>query len=67
LDAGLFCLQTIDVILAWLVAEDDGASKRIQSLLADHDESLAVVKATIQGELFAQHINEMVLTILQNN
>jgi len=67
LDAGLFCLQTIDVILAWLVAEDDGASKRIQSLLADHDESLAVVKATIQGELFAKHINEMVLTILQNN
>jgi beta-catenin-like protein 1 len=67
LDAGLFCLQSIDVILAWLVAEDDGASKRIQSLLADHDESLAVVKATIQGELFAKHINEMGLTFLQNN
>jgi beta-catenin-like protein 1 len=67
LDAGLFCLQSIDVILAWLVAEDDGASKRIQSLLADHDESLAVVKATIQGELFAKYINEMGLTILQNN
>lgn len=50
LDAGLFCLQTIDVILAWLVAEDDGASKRIQSLLADRDESLAVIKATIQGK-----------------
>ena len=49
LDAGLFCLQTIDVILAWLVAEDEGASKKIQSLLADRDESLAVVKATIQG------------------
>ena len=50
LDAGLFCLQTIDVILAWLVAEDDGAGKRIQSLLADRDESLSVVKATIQGK-----------------
>ena len=49
LDAGLYCLQTIDVILAWLVAEDDGASKRIQSLLAERDESLAVVRATIQG------------------
>ncbi len=49
LDAGLFCLQTIDVILAWLVAEDDGASQRIQSLLADREESLAVVKATLQG------------------
>lgn len=51
LDAGLFCLQTIDVILAWLVAEDEGASRKIQSLLADRDESLAVVKATIQGEI----------------
>ena len=49
LDAGLFCLQTIDVILAWLVAEDEGASKTIQILLADRDESLAEVKATIQG------------------
>ncbi|TVY37207.1 Beta-catenin-like protein [Lachnellula occidentalis] len=51
LDAGLFCLQTIDVILAWLVAEDDGASRRIQALLGDRDETLAVVKATIQEQL----------------
>jgi beta-catenin-like protein 1 len=51
LDAGLFCLQTIGVILAWLVAEDDGASNKIQSLLADRDETLAVIKATIQGTL----------------
>ena len=51
LDAGLFCLQTIDVILAWLVAEDEGASKKIQSLLADRDETLAVVKSTIQEQL----------------
>jgi beta-catenin-like protein 1 len=49
LDAGLFCLQTIGVILAWLVAEDDGASNKIQSLLSDRDESLVVIKATIQG------------------
>lgn len=51
LDAGLFCLQTIDVILAWLVAEDDGANRKIRSLLADRDEDLSVVKATIQGKL----------------
>ncbi|KAH6712858.1 Catenin-beta-like protein [Leptodontidium sp. MPI-SDFR-AT-0119] len=51
LDAGLFCLQTIDVVLAWLVAEDDGAKKKIESLLADWDDSLAVVKATIQEQL----------------
>ncbi|KAE8452749.1 hypothetical protein EG329_013021 [Mollisiaceae sp. DMI_Dod_QoI] len=51
LDAGLFCLQTVDVVLAWLVAEDDGAAKRIRTLFADRDETLAVVKATIQEQL----------------
>jgi beta-catenin-like protein 1 len=45
-----------DIILAWLVAEDDGASKKIQSLLADRDESLAVVKATLQGSFFSYKI-----------
>ena len=56
LDAGLFCLQTIDVVLAWLVAEDEGASRKIQSLLADRDESLAVIKATIQGMFLLQSL-----------
>jgi beta-catenin-like protein 1 len=51
LDAGLFCLQTTDIILAWLIAEDDGASRRIQNLLAGRDESLSVIRATIQGKL----------------
>ncbi|KAI9706064.1 MAG: hypothetical protein M1836_005470 [Candelina mexicana] len=51
LDAGLFSLQTIDVILAWLVAEDDGARLRIKALLAARDESLAVIRATIQEQL----------------
>ncbi|KAK3316922.1 Catenin-beta-like protein [Apodospora peruviana] len=51
LDAGLFCLQTIDVILAWLVAEDDGARRKIVSLLADRDESLDVLRKTIQEQI----------------
>ncbi|KAK4133937.1 DUF1716-domain-containing protein [Trichocladium antarcticum] len=51
LDAGLFCLQTIDVILAWLVAEDDGARRKIQGLLADRDETFATIKATIQEQI----------------
>jgi beta-catenin-like protein 1 len=50
LDADLFCLQTTDVILAWLVAEDDGAAKKIGSLLAERDETLAMTKASIQGK-----------------
>lgn len=48
LDAGLFTLQTIDVVLAWLVAEDDGARKKIQASLADRDETFEVIKASLQ-------------------
>lgn len=48
LDAGLFCLQSIDVVLAWLVAEDDGAFRKIKELLADRDEGLEVLRETMQ-------------------
>ncbi|KAL8713314.1 MAG: hypothetical protein Q9220_002513 [cf. Caloplaca sp. 1 TL-2023] len=51
LDAGLYTLQTADVVLAWLVAEDAGAKRRIQGLLAERDESLKVVRATLQDQL----------------
>lgn len=51
LDAGLFCLQTIDVILAWLVAEDAGAEKKIRELLAERDKGLGLLKDTIQEQL----------------
>ncbi|KAJ5698157.1 hypothetical protein N7462_000162 [Penicillium macrosclerotiorum] len=50
-DAGLFSLQTIDIILAWLVAEDDGAKKKVTSLLADRDEDLSLVRATLEEQL----------------
>jgi beta-catenin-like protein 1 len=39
------------VILAWLIAEDDGAKKKIISLLADRDEDLSLVRGTLQGTL----------------
>ncbi|KAF2753137.1 DUF1716 domain protein [Pseudovirgaria hyperparasitica] len=58
LDAGLFCLQTVDVILAWLVAEDDGAKKKIQELLAKRNETLADVKRTIQGQIDQIHVSD---------
>ncbi|PGH11192.1 hypothetical protein AJ79_05034 [Helicocarpus griseus UAMH5409] len=54
LDAGLFCLQIIDVILAWLIAEDDGARTKVKTLLSDRDEDLGVIKATLQG-MFLNH------------
>ncbi|KAL8882523.1 MAG: hypothetical protein Q9198_000491 [Flavoplaca austrocitrina] len=49
MDAGLYALRTADVVLGWLVAEDEGAKRRIQGLLADRDQSLDVVRATLQG------------------
>ncbi|KAL4930508.1 DNA-directed RNA polymerase II core subunit RPB2 [Aspergillus undulatus] len=49
-DAGLFSLQLIDVILAWLVAEDDGAKKKIVAVLSDRDEDLSIIRGTLQEQ-----------------
>lgn len=43
-------LKLIDVILAWLVAEDDGAKRKIVSLLADRDETLSLIHSTLKGK-----------------
>lgn len=51
LDAGLFCLQTLDVVLAWLVAEDGGARRTVKKLLAERDETLGVIKTSIQEQI----------------
>lgn len=53
LDAGLFTLQTIDVVLAWLIAEDDGARKKIKASLADRDETVDVIRTSLQERLDA--------------
>ena len=49
LDAGLYVLQTVDTIMAWLVAEDEGAGSRIRTLLEDRDEGFSDLKAMLQG------------------
>ncbi len=51
LDAGLFSLQTVDVILAWLVAEDSGARAKIRDLLAERDEGFEDVRRTLREQL----------------
>ncbi|PSN71646.1 DUF1716-domain-containing protein [Corynespora cassiicola Philippines] len=51
LDEGLYCLERIDAILAWLVAEDDGAKAAIIKALGERDEGLADVKKTLQAQL----------------
>lgn len=63
LDAGLYVLQTIDVILAWLVAEDEGARRRIEELLADRDEGLGDVRDTLQGEFAASEWGVWVMSL----
>lgn len=47
LDGGLFHLQTIDVILAWLIAEDSSAKKKIISLF---DGSLETLRESIEEQ-----------------
>jgi beta-catenin-like protein 1 len=51
LSEGLYCLERIDAILAWLVAEDEGAKTAITKALSDRDESLGDVKKTLQAQL----------------
>jgi beta-catenin-like protein 1 len=51
MDAGLYTLQTLDLILAWLVAEDDGARKKVGQLLSERDEDLADIRSTLQDQL----------------
>jgi hypothetical protein len=43
--------KLIDVILAWLVAEDDGAKRKIVSFLADRDEGLNLIQGTLKGKI----------------
>lgn len=51
LDAGLFCLQTLDVVLAWLAAEDAGARTKIAHLFAERDETLRDIQNTLKEQL----------------
>lgn len=52
LDAGLYSLQTADVVLAWLVAEDTGARGRVGVLLGERGEGLGVLRGTLMGRSF---------------
>jgi beta-catenin-like protein 1 len=73
LDAGLFVLQSVDTILAWLVAEDSGARKKVVALLGERDESLANIRATLEGQMIgvtedneeAKGFKEMLSTLIE--
>jgi beta-catenin-like protein 1 len=57
-DAGLFSLQTLDVILAWLVAEDDGARSRVRELISKDGKGLEDLKKTLQEQLGGMEADE---------
>ncbi|KAL9103743.1 MAG: hypothetical protein Q9163_001247 [Psora crenata] len=49
LDAGLFVLQTVDVILAWLVAEDEQAKRTVEATMSDSSQPLEAIRKTLKG------------------
>ena len=51
MDAGLFSLQAIDLVLAWLIAEDDGIKVAAIEYLREIGASLEDVKRTLQEQL----------------
>lgn len=71
LDAGLYTLQLIDTILAWLAAEDRGAKKFIKTQLSDRDEGLDSIQQTLREQLEAlkteddtKDLREMIGTLI---
>ncbi|KAL1742588.1 Catenin-beta-like protein [Schizophyllum fasciatum] len=48
LDGGLFTLQTVDYILAWVVMEDDGIRAHVERMLARKSQSLRDVVDTLR-------------------
>ena len=74
LDAGLFSLQTVDVTLSWLIAEDVGVRRRVEKLLAETDEDLEILKQSLKEQLDGidadqsneqAEVKEMLQTLLQ--
>ncbi|KAF1808649.1 DUF1716-domain-containing protein [Eremomyces bilateralis CBS 781.70] len=51
LESGLHSLRLVDAILAWLVAEDAGAKRKIMSVLDETDQALSNAKAVLQEQL----------------
>ncbi|KAI0005002.1 Catenin-beta-like protein [Russula compacta] len=61
LDGGLYTLQTVDYILAWIVMEDDGVRDHVRQMLNRRDKSFLDVVSTLQ--IFRDNIDEGELNI----
>ena len=51
MDAGLYTLQTCSVVLAWIVAEDDGARRKVEALLKEQNKSLTDLKIVLEEQV----------------
>ncbi|EMD40739.1 hypothetical protein CERSUDRAFT_45089 [Gelatoporia subvermispora B] len=56
LDGGLFTLQTVDYILAWIAMEDDGIRNHIQSMLNRRNKSLKDIVKIL--EIYRDNVDE---------
>jgi len=48
LDGGLFTLQTVDYIIAWITMEDDGILSHVKQMMSRRDRSLQDIAKTLQ-------------------
>ncbi|KAK1526256.1 uncharacterized protein CCOS01_08674 [Colletotrichum costaricense] len=48
IEEGLHSFWNIDVVLAWLIAEDSGARRKVQKLLAADGKGLSAITATLE-------------------
>ena len=79
LEGGLFCLQLVDLVVAWLCAEDDGARRKVQEELGKRSVEISVIGDTLKEQLKgleegaeegevdeeARHVREMLRTLIQ--
>ncbi|OCH94113.1 DUF1716-domain-containing protein [Obba rivulosa] len=56
LEGGMFTLQTVDYILAWIVMEDDGIRSHIQAMLNRRNKSLKDIVNTL--EIYRDNVDE---------
>ncbi|KAG5517890.1 hypothetical protein PMAC_000345 [Pneumocystis sp. 'macacae'] len=59
LDSGLYCLQVIDLILAWLCVEDLGIKKKVQELLKTDNKDISSIKDVLQEYMNNMETNDI--------
>lgn len=58
LDGGLYTLQTVDYILAWLLYEDDGIRAHVKTMLGRRNKSFVDIVVTLK--IYAANVDEPV-------